>query len=277
MLKRKATSQLDHQVKCNNTSNDFVYYLPSRKTQKITKVSPTKIGKRPIYKFFVNYDGKYYPLRCILDLGSTSFVISPNAAKAFKIPMVKRTNKVRSNNVMGREIPTEGLHTVPLGLSFRNHRTYDEKDHAFEVMKTSSDYDCLIPAWDLEKHKASGTTTSHLHFPHCGPQCFGHGKIHPEYSVTYDRRVALNKDAIHICSLVQSMPSMLDRLPKQYHKFLLLFDLEHAEKLPDHRGCDHRIELTTSDDQLRMAPIYQLSQEKEKILVEYLEKMIREK
>jgi hypothetical protein len=93
-------------------------------------------------------------------------------------------------------------------------------------MKTSSDYDCLIPTWYLEKHKATGTTTSHLHCPHCGTQCYGHDKFQPEYSITYDKRVALNKDAIHIGSLVQSTPSMLDRLPKQYHKFLLLFDPE---------------------------------------------------
>jgi hypothetical protein len=277
MSKRKATSQLDHQVKRNNTSNDFVYYLPVRKTHKITKISPTKIGKRPIYKFFIDHDNKYYPLRCMLDLGSTSFVISPNAAKAFKIPVVKRTKKIRSNDVTGREIITEGLFTVPLGLSFGNHRSYDEEDHAFEVMDTCSDYDCLIPAWYLEKHKARGITTSHLHFPDCGNHCYGQNKIHPEYSITYDKRVALNKDAIHIGSLVQSTPSMLDRLPKQYHKYVLLFDPEHAEKLPDHRGCDHRIELITSEDKLRMGPIYQVSQEEEKILVQYLETMIREK
>jgi hypothetical protein len=70
---------------------------------------------------------------------------------------------------------------------------------------------------------------------------------------------------------------MLKRLPKQYHKFLLLFDPDHAEKLPDHRGCDHCIEHFTSEDKLRMVLIYQLSQEEEKILVKYLEKMIREK
>jgi len=144
-------------------------------------------------------------------------------------------------------------------------------------METCSHYDCLIPAWYLEKHKARGTTTSHLHFPHCDNKCYGHEKIHPEYSITYDKKVALNKDAIHIGSLVQSTPSMLDQLPKQYYKFLLLFDPEHAEKLPDHRGCDHHIELITSEDRLRMGPIYQLSQEEEKILVQYLEKMIREK
>jgi len=70
---------------------------------------------------------------------------------------------------------------------------------------------------------------------------------------------------------------MLDWLPKQYHKFLLLFDPEHAEKLPDHQGCYHSIELITSKVKLRMGPIYQLSQEEEKILVKYVDKMIEEK
>lgn len=166
---------------------------------------------------------------------------------------------------------------MPLGLFFGNHCSYDADDHAFEVMPTSEDYDCLIPAWYLKKHKAPGTMTSHLHFPHFTSQCFGHGKLHPEYSITYDKRVALNKDAIHIGSLVQSTLSMLDRLPKQYHKFLLLFDSEHAEKLPNSRGCDHRIDLTPLKDKLRMGLKSQLSQEEEKILVQYLEHMITEK
>jgi hypothetical protein len=277
MMKRNATSQLDHRVKRNNISNDFVYHQPATKTHKISKISPAKIGKRPIYEFFIDHDNKYYPLRCMLDFGSTSFVISPNAAQAFKIPVVKRTKRVRSNDVTGRESITEGLFTVPIGLSFGNHWSYDEEDHAFEVMETCSDYDCIIPAWYLEKHKARGTTTSHLRFPHCDNKCCCHDKIHSEYGITYDKRVALNKDAIHIGSLVQSTPSMLDQLPKQYHKFLLLFDPEHAEKLPDHRGCDHRIVLIPSEDKLRMGPIYQLSQEEDKILVQYLEKMIRGK
>jgi len=101
MSKQKGNNQLDRQVKCSNTSHDFVYYLPARKTQKITKISPTQIGKRPIYKFFIDYDNKYYPPPCMLDLSSTSVVISPEAAKAFKIPVVRRTRKVQSNDSTG--------------------------------------------------------------------------------------------------------------------------------------------------------------------------------
>jgi hypothetical protein len=103
----------------------------------------------------------------MLDLGSTSFVISPGATKAYKIPVIKREIPARASDVGGTRITTEGLFTVPLRQSFANHRTSDEKDHAFEVMQTSSEYDALIPAWYLNKHKAQGITEGRLHFPIC--------------------------------------------------------------------------------------------------------------
>jgi hypothetical protein len=60
-------------------------------------------------------------------------------------------------------------------------------------MKTSRDYDALIPAWYLEREKATGTTTMYLHFPHRDADCYNHGKIHREYSITYDKSVSLNE------------------------------------------------------------------------------------
>jgi len=103
----------------------------------------------------------------MLGLGSTSLVISPEAAKAYRIPVVKRVIPAMASDVGGRDIITEGLFKVPLGLSFGNHRTLDEKDHAFEVMVTSSAYDALISVWYLHKHKARGITEVRLHFPLC--------------------------------------------------------------------------------------------------------------
>jgi len=275
MAKRKASELLERHPKKINTSTDFVHYQPALHP-KIQKVSATRVGKRPIYRFFIDYEGKQFPLRCMLDNGSTSFVISPEAAKAFSIPVVKRTRPVQTGDVSGNNMKTENMFTIPLGLSFGNHRSYDEEDHAFEVMKTAADYDALIPAWYLQKHKARGTTTSHLHFPHCPIECYNHGKIHPEYSITYDKRIALNEKAIHIGAIVQSNPTIANKLPECYQKFLLLFDPEEAEKLPDNKGCDHRIELKGPDDKLRMGPIYQLSIEEEKILIKYLDTIIKE-
>jgi len=143
-------------------------------------------------------------------------------------------------------------------------------------MKTSSEYDALIPAWYLNKHKAQGITEGRLHFPMCSAECFGHRKIHPEYSITYDKRVALRPDAIHIGAVLFSNPEVLKKLPPQYHKWLLLLDPKEPEKLPDNKGCDHRIELKTAEENLRMGPIDQLTLEEERILKEYLGKMIRE-
>jgi hypothetical protein len=250
--------------------------MAARKGAKVYKVALTKIGKRPIYKFFIDFDGKYFPLRCMLDLGSTSFVISPQAAKAYKIPVVKQEIPAKASDVGGSGIVTEGLFTIPIGLSFGNHRTLDNKDHAFEVMKTSSEYDALIPAWYLNKHKAQGITEGKLHFPLCSESCFGHEKFHLEYTITYDMRVALRPEAIHIGAVLFQNTDIFKKSPVHYHKWLLLFDPTESEKLPDSKGCDHRIELKSPEENLRMGPIYQLTREEEKILKEYLDKMIKE-
>jgi hypothetical protein len=209
-----------------------------------------RLARDQYINFFIDFEGKYFPLRCILDLGSTSFVISPEAAKAFSIPVIKRTLPVNSGDVSGNSLRTENLVTIPLGVSFGNYHSYDEEDHAFEVIKTAGDYDALIPASYLEKHKASGTTTSHLHFPECPQTCYNHGKLNTEYSITYDQRIALNDKAIHIGAIVMSNSSIADKLPSHYHKFLLLFDPKESGKLPDNKGCDHRIELLAPEDKL---------------------------
>jgi len=115
-----------------------------------------------------------------------------------------------------------------------------------------------------------------LHFPHCQLECYNHGKTHPEYSITYDTRIALNDKAIHIGAIVMRNPTIAQKLPSHYHKFLLLIDPKESEKVPDNKGCDHQIELLATDDKLRMGPIYQLSQEEEKVLVKYLDTIIKE-
>lgn len=156
--------------------------------------------------------------------------------------LVKRVIPARASDVGGTKIITQGLFTIPLGLSFGNYRTLDETDHALEVMKTSSEYDALIPAWYLNKYKAQGITEGCIHCPLCSKKCFGHGQIHSEYSITYDKRVALRPDAIHIGVALLNNPGLLQKLPPQYNQRLLGLDPNESEKPPDNRGCDHRIE-----------------------------------
>jgi hypothetical protein len=143
-------------------------------------------------------------------------------------------------------------------------------------MKTSSEYDALIPAWYLEKHKAEGTTAGQLHVPFCKKTCFGYSKLRPDYEISYDKRIALRPDAVNIGTIIHRNPEIARKLPEHYHKWILLFDPEEAEKLPDNKGCDHWIELKVPEERLQMRPIYQLSVEEEMILIKYLEKMIQE-
>jgi hypothetical protein len=54
----------------------------------------------------------------MLDLESTSIVISLETATAFQIPVVKRSIPARALDVRGQDLITEGLFTIPHGLSF---------------------------------------------------------------------------------------------------------------------------------------------------------------
>jgi len=143
-------------------------------------------------------------------------------------------------------------------------------------MKTSSEYDALTPAWYVNQHKAQGIMEGCLHFPMCSEKCIGHGKIHPEYTITYDKRVVIRPDAIHIGAVLFNNPDVLKKLPQQYHRWLLLFDPKRSEKLQDNKGSDHRIEVKMAQENLSKGPIYQLTLEEERLLKEYLDKMIQE-
>jgi hypothetical protein len=150
-------------------STDFVYY----KVKKFRKIPSTRIGKRPIYKFFIDYDDgtvitKKFPVRAMLDLGSALFTISPECAKVFKIPLVRRKNTIAAKVFGGIKTSLTNMKTILLGQAFGNHRSLE----TFDVVKMQKDYDVLIPAWYLEQHKAQGSTYGHLHFTECGNKCY---------------------------------------------------------------------------------------------------------
>lgn len=82
--------------------------------------------------------------------------------------------------------------------------------------------------------------------------------------------------AIHIGVVSFNNAELLQKLPPQYHKWLLLFDAKKSEKLPNNEGCHNRTEVVTAEGNLRMEPIYQLTFEELRLLEEYLCTMIQE-
>jgi len=62
MSKCKPTDELNHLVKKSSSSQDYIFYQGVKKTEKITKIAPTKIEKPLKYKFFIDCDNQYFPL-----------------------------------------------------------------------------------------------------------------------------------------------------------------------------------------------------------------------
>jgi len=212
----------------------------------------------------------------MLDPGIASFVRSPEAANPFRIPVGERIIEWTASDFRCQKIPTKGSLTVASSLYCGNHETLDEKDPAFGIMKKSSDYVVSIPAWYHNQHQAQGITTGHLYFPNCSSKCFRHGLLHPEYEITYDGKVALKPNAIDMGAIIVDNSSIIHKLPKDYHTWLLLFDPEESDKLPRNKGCDHQIELQLVEGNLRMGPIDQLFQEEVKSNIQYMNRMIKE-
>jgi hypothetical protein len=66
---------------------------------------------------------------------------------------------------------------------------------------------------------------------------------------------------------------LLSRIPKQYHKFLSLFDPKTAKKLPHHRSFNHAIDLEPGTT-VPWGPIYSCSKTELQELQKYLEEML---
>jgi hypothetical protein len=56
---------------------------------------------------------------------------------------------------------------------------------------------------------------------------------------------------------------LAEKLPREYHKWLLLFNPQESENLPKHGPYDQEIQLQTPHDQVKVEPIYQLLREEE--------------
>jgi hypothetical protein len=145
------------------------------------------------------------------------------------------------------------MYNIPLELAFGNHRSLK----TFKVVKMQTDYDIYIPAWYLEPHKAQDTMYGHLHVTECASKYYKHGKKHPEWDITYDDQIMSRKDRINIGSAAFNATTQLaEKIPPQYHKWLLLFDPQESEKLPNCGSHDHKIKPKVSDNQVKVGPIY---------------------
>jgi hypothetical protein len=256
-------------------------------------------GDRPFYRFFLIWkdkDGNTHevPARCLLDWGSTSFAISKRFVATLGIPTVDREKAIESFDASGRRFEDDGkTRTHPLRFAFGNHCS----DEVFEVMTMGDGMDVIVPFWWTQLHRATGVYDGTLRFNDCPSKCFH--SLSPGWSITYDRDlIHLPPDEVFTIGAITSPAATLsigsqespiiisavstgesiplrELLPEQYHKYLLLFEPEQSEKLPEHRSYDHAINLVQGTEP-KWGPVYRLSQEEFQALKEYIAKMLKE-
>lgn len=258
-------------------SNDYVFYNSNLKNCMTHKLSPKIIETRHIYEVVIHFHGKQFPIHCILDLGRTSYELSHEPTKPYRVPVVKSNLLTGVSNIQEQKILMKLLITIPLEVSFWVHTAVHIKDHAFDLMNTSKGYNTLIPARYLENHLAEWISTAELHFPDSGNEYFGHDELHPAYSIEQDVLVGLRPDKIDIGAIVKNDPFVAERLPAYYLMRLHLFHPKEANNFPCYKRCDHLNNLEDLEDQQWLWPIYQLWKEEEKVGREYLREMIQKK
>jgi hypothetical protein len=219
------------------------------------------------------------PARCLLDWGSTSFAISKRFVSALEVPTIKRAQAFPSYNASGQCFSDDGkLRTALLRFAFGNH-CWDE---VFEVMLLGEGIDVIVPFWWMQKHGALGIYDGTLRSNDCPSACF-HSlspgwsitydcdliNLPPDQvfnvgaitstEITINQgsgpsirisavkvTTAGSNEAAHCPKPNDASPpnvNLCSLLPEHYHKYLLLFEPEQSEKLPEHRSYDHAINL----------------------------------
>ena len=240
-------------------------------------------GTRPIVQFCLSWEEeKSLPVRCLLDTGSTSFLISDVFVEMFCVPKVKRDVPVPIFDFEGKLVKGAGhAFTHPLLFSYDDHWAKE----TFEVAPMEDSHDIIVPYWWLAKHQPEGifnNRSKHLKFssPACVERCTK--TACQQFTITYDTSLLDypwdTNDVGVIGSVTISAasgpPLILPTIPEEYMEFQEVFSKELADSLPLHRSYDQPIDLKPGEQPPR-GPVYALSEMELKALREYLDDMLR--
>ena len=175
-------------------------------------------------------------IRILLDTGSTVPLLSLAWVASTSIQVVKRATTKRIENFAGDAVPGAGeYYTSPLLLQHRKHYTRE----MFEVAPLAGDYDAILPAWWMAKHRPEDIHQGRLTFtsPHCRKHCTKSSCS--EFSLEWDEDVLTHPDA-SVLGVVCAAPTendlkaAIDRVPEAFAEFIPIMTTEAASTLPKH-------------------------------------------
>lgn len=263
-----------------------------------------KYGKRPIITMNIYWKNEpKRPLRVLLDSGCSTPVLSSSWATKYNVPSYKRDIPIAIENFAGQIVPEAGRkYTYPLCLQYQEHFTKE----SFEIAPMDDECEIMLPWWFAEKHIPSNffSSTDAIVFnsEYCKTnctelnmqtvpieydpslllddkkvQCIGYLKTSKDGKNIIEWSVLANTGtkfcAAKTASDSYSESELKNLVPRQYHKYISVFEAKQADKLPPRRTWDHAIEIEDGKEP-PWGPIYALSETELKALKEYLDEML---
>ena len=213
-----------------------------------------------------------YPVKVLLDTGCSINLINQQTAMKLGLEKQKHNEARVIENFTGEKVIGAGqFYTNPMRLQHRKHFTKE----TFEISPMEEGIDIFLPFGWIEQHPPQGAWDSdevRFNSARCRDQCTKHETA--EFSLTWDEDVAGDPAARTIghVSAVRSEENLLADVPTEFRRYLGIMGKEAADRLPEHRPYDCKIELKEGAT-APWGPIYPLSELELQTLREWIKEM----
>jgi len=236
------------------------------------KEKPTS-GTRPVITMKL-YDKQNigHQIKALLDTGCSINLISQRTIDRLEIPRKEHEEKRMIESFTGTIGPGAGqYYTDPLRLQHRKHFSRE----VFEISPMEEGVDIFLPFSWIEQHPPQGAWSSDQEVRFNSARCLENCNKFAtnEFSLTWDDTVATDPAAGllgHVSTACDEDP--LQTVPVEFCQYLGIMGKEAADRLPEHRPYDCKIDLKEGAT-APWGPIYPLSEIELQTLREWLKEM----
>jgi len=252
----------------------MVYGVPKRKTDD-PNAGPGKKRRRatrPIINMLLHIGTEKKPVKALLDTGCSIALINQQTVKQWGIPKKKHKEARTIESFTGATVQGAGQHyTEPLCLQHRKHFSRE----VLEISPMEEGIDIFLPFSWIEQHPPQGAWSSDQDIRFNSARCLENCTKFAtnEFSLTWDDTVATDPAAGllgHVSAACDEDP--LQAVPVEFRQYLGITGKEAADRLPEHRPYDCKIDLKEGAT-APWGPIYPLSEIELQTLREWLKEM----
>jgi hypothetical protein len=209
-------------------------------------------------------------VQVLLDTGCSIPLINQKTADKLGVQLTRHQRERIIENFEGKRVQSAGqYYSEPLLLQHRKHYSRG----TFEVAPMEAGVDLFLPFEWIKRHPPQGTWSSEevrFNSPWCQENCTKHETA--EFSLSWDESVASDLVAKIMGYVSAASEDALRDVPMEFQQYLGIMSQEVADRLPEHRPYDCKIDLKPGAT-APWGPIYPLSEEELRALREWLKEM----